>query len=213
MRERPSRPGTRRKRRAETLREQRDRTVNVTTLSGDIGTAGSTSDNCYHVVVGSGTDVTAVLDGFWITAGNANGSSPNNCGGGMCNYSSSSPTLTNCTFTANSSLGSGGGIRNYSSFYPGSGPVLANCILWGNLAPDGSQIYPASGVAVTYCVVQGGYAGTGNINVAPQFVRSTSPGPDGAWDTPDDWTDLRLLLTSPCIDAGDKLGGPYGRPD
>jgi hypothetical protein len=41
-----------------------------------------------------------VLDGFIITAGQANGSYPHNYGGGMYN-NSGSPTLTNVTFSGN----------------------------------------------------------------------------------------------------------------
>jgi len=40
-----------------------------TILSGDINTPGDNSDNSYHVVTGSGTDATTVIDGFTITAG------------------------------------------------------------------------------------------------------------------------------------------------
>jgi hypothetical protein len=42
-----------------------------TVLSGDIGTANSNSDNSYHVVTGSGTNSTAILEGFIISGGNA----------------------------------------------------------------------------------------------------------------------------------------------
>jgi hypothetical protein len=73
----------------ETTRDKRKWKTNVTILSGDIGAAGNT-DNVYHVVTGSGTDSTAVLDGFTIKGGNANsgamfGSCPIDCGGGMYN--------------------------------------------------------------------------------------------------------------------------------
>jgi len=54
----------------------------------------------------------------------------------MFNYSSS-PTLTNCTFVANSASSSGGGMSNYDS----SSPTLTNCIIWGN----SSGIYDNSG--------------------------------------------------------------------
>ena len=70
---------------AETTRDQRNWTANVTILSGDIGTSGNTSDNVYHVVTGSVTDNTALLDGFTVTGGNANGSNPDDQGGGMYN--------------------------------------------------------------------------------------------------------------------------------
>ena len=56
----------------ETLLSQRDAEAHVTILSGEIGNPVDASDNSYHVVVSGGTDATAVLDGFTITAGNAN---------------------------------------------------------------------------------------------------------------------------------------------
>ncbi|MHC4740789.1 MAG: LamG-like jellyroll fold domain-containing protein [Planctomycetota bacterium] len=64
-------------------------------------------DNSHTVVTGSGTDGTAVLDGFTITGGYANcstviGDARGN-GGGMYNESGS-PTLVNCTFKSNISV-------------------------------------------------------------------------------------------------------------
>jgi predicted outer membrane repeat protein len=100
-----------------------------TVLSGDIGTEGNTDDNVYHVVTGSGTDGTAVLDGFTITGGNANSSTwPHWNGGGMLNVSGS-PTLTNVTFQNNSAI-SGGGISTNDQ----SSPILTNVTFHGNSA-------------------------------------------------------------------------------
>ncbi|MHC5059227.1 MAG: immunoglobulin domain-containing family protein [Planctomycetota bacterium] len=64
---------------------ERDYLTNVTTLSGDIGTAADASDNSYHVVTGADG---AALDGFTITAGNADGTAPWNKGGYVagCSY-------------------------------------------------------------------------------------------------------------------------------
>jgi hypothetical protein len=64
----------------ETARSQRDWSAHATILSGDIGTIGTATDNSYHVVVGANG---AVLDGFTITGGCANGSGINENGGGM----------------------------------------------------------------------------------------------------------------------------------
>ena len=66
----------------ETLRTQRNYITDITILSGEIGAAGN-ADNSYHVVLGGGTNSTAVLDGFTVTAGNANATSPYNSGGGL----------------------------------------------------------------------------------------------------------------------------------
>jgi hypothetical protein len=76
-----------------------------TTLSGDLDRNGTLDDgNACLVVTGSGVDVSAILDGFTITGGNANGSScPYDRGGGMYN-DSSSPTLTRDQFTNSAAL-------------------------------------------------------------------------------------------------------------
>ena len=120
----------------ESTRADRDPAANLTTLSGDIGTPGDAADNSYHVVSGGGTNGTAVLDGFTITAGNANGSSPaDSGGGGMYNYFSS-PTLTNVTFSSNSAGQGGGGMYNYVS-----SPTLENVTFSTNSAGQGGGMY------------------------------------------------------------------------
>src|SRR5262249_23162770 len=58
----------------ETQRSERDPAVHVTILSGDIGTPGVANDNSYHVVTAAASVTnTGVLDGFTITAGQADG--------------------------------------------------------------------------------------------------------------------------------------------
>ncbi len=44
---------------------------NKTALSGEILNPGTTADNCYHVLYSTGSSVTAIIDGFIITGGNA----------------------------------------------------------------------------------------------------------------------------------------------
>ena len=56
-------------------------------------------------------------------------------GGGMYNYSSS-PTLTNCTFTGNSAEDDGGGMYNNSS-----SPTLTDCTFTNNSADSGGGMY------------------------------------------------------------------------
>ena len=63
-------------------------------LSGDLADndgSGSVSENSYHVVKGTGTNSSAVLDGFHIRGGNANSGGNNNKGGGILCISNSSP--------------------------------------------------------------------------------------------------------------------------
>jgi len=103
-------------------------------LNGDDGQNFANNDeNSYHVLVtGSGTDETAVLDGFTITAGNANGTSDPNDehGGGLFNEINSSPTIINCTFFANSALKYGGGMTSDVN----SSPTVTNCTFSNNSA-------------------------------------------------------------------------------
>ena len=104
--------------------------TNETILSGDLNDNGKDDNDCYHVFYQpSGLASSAILDGFTIKGGNANNSAwPHDYGGGMYNYSSS-PTITNCTFTSNSA-GYGGGMGNYSY----SSPTLTNCTFTSNSA-------------------------------------------------------------------------------
>jgi len=157
----------------ESTREQRDWQTHITVLSGDIdgndltdptgvvtNTANITGTNSYHVVTSSGVTETAVLDGFFITAGQANDPYDEecnglNCGGGMFN-DHSSPTLTNITFSGNSAEHIGGGMYNENSsptlntvtfssntsvagdgggmFNLGSSPALTNVAFYDNRA-------------------------------------------------------------------------------
>ena len=88
------------------------------------------AENSYHIVTGSETDYTAVLDGFTITAGNANGTSYTifGHGGGISNNINGNPTLTNCTFIGNSAYYGGG------MYYTDSNPILNHCTFSGNVA-------------------------------------------------------------------------------
>ncbi len=99
----------------ETLLSQRKPNLNVTILSGDIGVAGDPSDNSFHVVVGSSVDSSAVLDGFTITGGNANGSlAGQSLGGGLYDVGGS-PALNNLKFVSNQAALEGGGAYLQSS--------------------------------------------------------------------------------------------------
>ncbi|MBA7602614.1 hypothetical protein ES703_09710 [subsurface metagenome] len=114
-------------------------------------------ENSYRVVTGSRTDPNAVLDGFTITAGNANEEypSPRSSGGGMLNYSGS-PTLANCTFSENAARASGGGMFNDNSR-----PTMTNCTFSGNSAGarGGGMFNDNSGPTMTNCTFSGNSAG------------------------------------------------------
>jgi len=138
------------------LWEQRNPRLCVTTLSGDIGIAGFVSDNSRHIVTGSGTDRSAVLDGFVISDGYADGTAPHDCGAGL--YSSrGAPTISNCIFIANSAQNAGGAMRNTQG-----GPLVLNCFFVGNVADRGSgggASNLASAATFVNCAFSGNTAG------------------------------------------------------
>ena len=125
----------------ETALDQRDPVLNETILSGDIGT-NNTISNSVHVVFGNQVDETAVLDGFIIREGLADGASgtENAHGGGLYLKAtaggSCGPHIQNCIFIANSALergaavyldATGGGIIN---------AVFGNCRFLDNQVTD-----------------------------------------------------------------------------
>jgi hypothetical protein len=158
----------------ETTRDQRDPAANLTSLSGDIDnndsqkpiitdltTVTGNNTNSYNVVTGANN---AILDGFTITAGYANGGTcPNiDCYGGGMNNDSSSPELTNIIFSGNWAT-YGGGMFNENS-HPsltkvtfsnnsvqyggggmfgqgGSSPTLTNVTFSGNSANKGGGMF------------------------------------------------------------------------
>lgn len=113
--------------------DERDVELYMTFLSGDlVGDDGpdfeNNDENSYHVLTGSGTDATAILDGVIVTAGNADGSfsQPTGHGGGMYTENGS-PTVSECTVFGNFSNGSGGGL-----YYDEGSPSVTNCLFIGN---------------------------------------------------------------------------------
>jgi parallel beta-helix repeat protein len=166
----------------------RDPNIYVTYLSADIGVPDNNSDNSYQVITASVTNPTAILEGFTITAGNANSSSTDrargagiyilagsptiiNCifednwanyGGGLYN-SSGSPTVINCTFRGNSSAIYGGGMFNYGN------SNIINCTFSSNDAHNGGGMfnYFYCSPTLTNCTFSGNsatYCGGGMYN-------------------------------------------------
>jgi hypothetical protein len=101
-------------------------------LDGDLaGNDGSNifTDNSYHLIRTTGTNATAVIDGFVVRSGNSNlGSGNNDRGGGILIIGGVSPTIRNCEFIANRcTFGGGAGYIN------GSTPRFTNCRFINNL--------------------------------------------------------------------------------
>ncbi|MEA3376525.1 MAG: right-handed parallel beta-helix repeat-containing protein [Chloroflexota bacterium] len=137
-------------------RDERDWAAHVTVLSGDLDrnditdangvvtrTLNIVGNNAYHVVTADGVPETAVLDGFTITAGYADGSSDlQDRGGGMLGVDSS-PTVRHVTFSGNKAMtGDGGGMVNV-----GSHPTLTNVVFSGNRATWGGGGMANSGTS------------------------------------------------------------------
>ncbi|MHC4108949.1 MAG: right-handed parallel beta-helix repeat-containing protein, partial [Planctomycetota bacterium] len=170
----------------ETDLSERDVAANPTILSGDLaGDDGPDfaqyGENSYHVVSAIGVGPTAVLDGFTITGGNADGEENDSHGGGiLCD--SAAPTITGCTFTANLAINRGGAAYNLSGT-----PSYTGCTFEGNRADNGGAMYNESGTSVSLseCTFAGNDAlGDGgaiyNVNCSPivtscDFTGNTAP--------------------------------------
>ncbi len=153
----------------ETEREQRQPRKNITVLSGDVAgdDVGDLDDptrgeNSYHVVTAEAVSLSAVLDGFTITGGNANAlnypilggglhlyqASPtirdcrvianqaSNGGGGMYMTLNSHPTITQCRFIQNRATTTGGGLYLNNTCHP----TVLNCLFIGNTSLDGGGV-------------------------------------------------------------------------
>jgi hypothetical protein len=142
--------------------DARDIKVYETVLSGDfLGNDGpdfaNNADNSYHVVTGSDCNESAVLDGFTITAGSANGTypDPEARGGGMYN-DHGSPAVINCTFAKNFAEW-GAGVHNEHS-----SRILTDWFFEDNYAIyDAGGLYNRSGGCprLTNCTFKNNSAG------------------------------------------------------
>ena len=140
----------------ETEREQRNPDANVTVMSGDIaGDDGpnfsNNGENAYQVVRGDDVDDSAILDGFTVTGGNADGGYWGvlrlGWGGGMYT-ADGSPTVSNCVFRDNmAQYGGGLAVR-------GGSPSFHHCLLTNNDATSiagGAYIEDSANPSFTHC--------------------------------------------------------------
>jgi len=132
------------------------------------------ADNSYHVVTGSGTDETALLDGFTVVAGNANGRPSHGTGGGIKNQSGN-PAIANCKFSWNSAIFAGGVDNDHGN------PILLNCIFCKNYATVGGGMNNLQcSPTLINCIFYGNSAmkggGMENINSHPLLTNCTFSG-------------------------------------
>ena len=166
--------------------DARDIKLYETILSGDLAgndayvadpcnllTEPTRAENSYHVVEGGSTDRTAILDGFTITAGNANsGAWPNDNGGGMFNDYDTNCIVNNCTFVENSSGGGGGMFNNYSNLQ------VSNCTFFRNAGTSGGggmENYISSPTIVNCSFISNKGSGAGNNGGGLYNVQNCNP--------------------------------------
>jgi parallel beta-helix repeat protein/predicted outer membrane repeat protein len=131
----------------------------------------------------SGETEDSVVDGFTIKNGNIGED-----GGGIYCYSSSSPTITNCVITSNTTTKGGGGIACRNSCIA----TVRNCVITGNSANSGGGgIYcKYSNATFTGCEINTNSAGFGGggaycdssspVFTNCQFKSNTTTGGGGA---------------------------------
>jgi probable HAF family extracellular repeat protein/predicted outer membrane repeat protein len=189
------------------------------------------TENSYHVVTGNGTDIAAVLDGFTITAGNANGPSfwpsfLHDRGGGIRHTGEPTITIANCTLVSNSAEVYGGGIYNYGVTYDHDDdwPTLTNCKFIRNSAGysgGGMSTHNASAM-ITNCTFVGNCAASAGGGIHSDNYNclvltnctfmSNSAGSGGGIHSMDDYG---LTLTN-CTFTGNSAmfgGGVYKNDD
>ncbi len=173
--------------------DERDWETNITVLSGDIDHNDVTDsngvvidpdsivgNNSFHVIKAENIDSTAILDGFFITAGNADSQSLNGCGGGMLAYYGNLKVV-HCTFRGNKASQKGGGLYN-----TGGEIILSNCVFFMNRSYNyGGGLYTYGGnLTVENCAFIDNLAyyggGTFNENSMLKFINCTFEG---------NWTD------------------------
>jgi hypothetical protein len=173
----------------EIAQTQRNYMVNSTILSGEIGSVSTVTDNSHHVVIFDAANNTTRLDGFTITAGNANLTAERTRsfdllavsmfdGGGIALDNASSPMIINCKIINNDAI-VGGGLFATN----GSNPTVMNCRFMGNQATFGGGAYNLSSNPTYKNVLFSGNKAIGgamyNNGSSPTITNATIAGNGG----------------------------------
>jgi hypothetical protein len=133
----------------ETARAQRNPSANETILSGDIlgddtPNFGHREENVYHVVTGLNANF-AVLEGFVIRGGHANGGGLEAQGGGV-QLTNCSLAIRNCIIRDNDALFDGGGLNMF-----GTSADCYGLLFTGNNAGFGGAVYTRDAAEFRFC--------------------------------------------------------------
>lgn len=135
--------------------DARDFTAHPSLLTGDLmgddapGFINDSENSRSVVRVLAGVTRSAVLDGFIIEGGNANGSNPRDRGGGifMFNFGEGqppSPTIRNCILRRNRALTLSGApepAKGGAVYLDNGSPLFQDCLFVGNRAPTGGAMF------------------------------------------------------------------------
>lgn len=137
----------------EAARRRRDVNLYATVLCGDLENnddQGWPYENSYHVVTAAGVGPSAVLDGFTIRRGYADGFFSGEGDGAAVYVVDGSPTLQNCIIEQNRAADYGGGL--YATGW--GGPTLIHCTLRENRARNGGGLEAVcESLSMTNCTV------------------------------------------------------------
>ena len=178
---------------SETLLNERDFITNETILSGDllsndvVSGEGSTlsfsgnNENCYHIFFNCNPITSsAILDGFIISGGNAEGDFPGGVGAGMFNLECN-PTIRNTTFKNNRAADCGG-----LFLYGSNNSELTNLVFKNNGGGDwsGAICFYESSATLTNALFEGNSGRNGalsNVNSTSTITNATFSR-NYAWD-------------------------------
>lgn len=106
--------------------------------------SGGGTVRAYHVVTAIGTDASAVLDGFTIRNGRADGTRSGQSNGGGIYIVDGAPTIVNCLISDNEAAHDGGGVYSEAA-----APTFINCLLDENQALRGGGMNIEASSATT----------------------------------------------------------------